>query len=38
MQGNHTQVEGLDTAMRDAQAALDHVLFKHASAVQYAAL
>ncbi|KAL1792365.1 hypothetical protein ACET3X_008872 [Alternaria dauci] len=38
MQGNHTQVEGLDTATRDAQAALDHVLFKHASAVQYAAL
>ncbi|KAH7392656.1 CENP-Q, a CENPA-CAD centromere complex subunit-domain-containing protein [Pyrenochaeta sp. MPI-SDFR-AT-0127] len=38
MQGNHTQVEGIDEAMRNAQAALDDVLFRHASAQQYAAL
>ncbi|KAG9185745.1 hypothetical protein G6011_07076 [Alternaria panax] len=38
MQGNHAQIEGLDTAMRDAQAALDDVLFRHAGAAQYAVL
>ncbi|KAF1940660.1 hypothetical protein EJ02DRAFT_379329 [Clathrospora elynae] len=38
MQGNHAQVEGLDEGMRDAQAALDDILFRSASAAQYAAL
>jgi len=37
MQGNHAQVEGLATAMGDARAALDDVLFRHANAAQYAA-
>jgi hypothetical protein len=37
-QGNHAQVEGVDDAMQDAQAALDEVLFRHASAQQYAVL
>lgn len=38
MQGNHTQVEGIDEAIRDAQAAVDDLLFSHASAQQYTAL
>ncbi len=38
MQGNHTQVEGIDVAMLDAQVALDEVVFRHANAQQYAAL
>jgi hypothetical protein len=38
MQGNHEQVGGIDAGMRSAQVALDDVLFKHASAEQYAAL
>ena len=38
MQGNHEQVAGIDEAMRDAQTALDEVLFKQASAQQYDAL
>ncbi|KAF1835985.1 hypothetical protein BDW02DRAFT_521969 [Decorospora gaudefroyi] len=38
MQGNHAQVDGLDKAMGDARAALDDVLFRTASAAQYAAL
>ncbi|KAF2829947.1 hypothetical protein CC86DRAFT_317329 [Ophiobolus disseminans] len=38
MQGNHAHVEGIDEAMRDAQAAVDDVLFRHASAQQYAIL
>jgi hypothetical protein len=38
MQGNHTHIEGINGAMRDAQAALDDVLFRHASAQQYATL
>lgn len=38
MQGNHEQVAGLDEAMRDAGAALDGVLYRRASAPQYAAL
>ncbi|KAF2848840.1 hypothetical protein T440DRAFT_469909 [Plenodomus tracheiphilus IPT5] len=38
MQGNHAQVKGIDEALSRAQAALDDVLFRHASAVQYAAL
>jgi hypothetical protein len=35
MQGNHEQVHGIDAAVREAQAALDEVLFKHASPQQY---
>lgn len=38
MQGNHAHVEGIDGAIRDAQAALDDVLFRHASAQQYTTL
>jgi hypothetical protein len=38
MQGNHVQVEGIDEALREAQAALDDMVFKHASAQQYDAL
>lgn len=38
MQGNHVQVEGLGTAMGDAQAALDDILFRHANAAVYANL
>lgn len=38
MQGNHEQVAGISEAMRNAEAALDDVLFRHASARQYAAL
>jgi hypothetical protein len=38
MQGNHAQVDGISEAMQDAHAVLDNVLFKHASAQQYAAL
>ncbi|KAL1652741.1 hypothetical protein SLS61_004723 [Didymella pomorum] len=38
MQGNHAQIEGIDKAMAHAQTALDDVLFRHASAQQYAAL
>ncbi|KAH7075852.1 CENP-Q, a CENPA-CAD centromere complex subunit-domain-containing protein [Paraphoma chrysanthemicola] len=38
MQGNHAQVDGIDGAMRDAQAALDDVLFRHTSTQQYATL
>lgn len=38
MQGNHGQVEGINEAMTDAQAALDDVIFKQASVQQYAAL
>jgi hypothetical protein len=38
MQGNHAQVEDLDEAMGDAQAALDDILFRNASAAQYAGL
>ncbi|KAI4933441.1 uncharacterized protein J4E92_003108 [Alternaria infectoria] len=38
MQGNHTQVEGLDMTITDAQAVLDDVLFRHAGAAQYAAI
>lgn len=38
MQGNHAQVEGIDEAMAHARTALDNVLFRHASAQQYAAL
>jgi hypothetical protein len=34
MQGNHAQVEGIDMAVRHAQAALDDVLFKHVVAQQ----
>lgn len=38
MQGNHAQVGGIDKAIKHAQASLDDVLFKHASASHYAAL
>jgi hypothetical protein len=38
LQGNHAQVKGVEGAMMDAQAALDDVLFRHASAEQYAAV
>jgi|TARA_R110002003_G_scaffold9_36_gene687 hypothetical protein len=38
MQGNHAQIDGIDGAMRDAQAALDDVLFRHTRAQQYATL
>lgn len=38
LQGNHTQVEGIDEALRDAQTALDDVLYRHATTAQYAAL
>lgn len=36
LQGNHEQVAGIDAGLRNAQVALDDVLFKHASAEQYA--
>ena len=38
LQGNHAQVKGVEGAMMDAQAALDDVLYRHASAEQYAAV
>jgi hypothetical protein len=38
MQGNHAQVERLDEAIGDAQAALDDILFRNASTAQYAGL
>ncbi|KAL5114848.1 hypothetical protein ACEQ8H_007277 [Pleosporales sp. CAS-2024a] len=38
MQGNHIHVQGIDGALREAQTALDDVLFRHAGAQQYAAL
>lgn len=38
MQSNHAQIEGINEAMNDAQAALDSVLFKNTSAQQYAVL
>ncbi|KAL1606690.1 hypothetical protein SLS60_004097 [Paraconiothyrium brasiliense] len=38
MQGNHEQVGGMDVGIRNAQVALDDVLFKHASAEEYATL
>jgi hypothetical protein len=38
MQGNHAQVQGVDEAVKTAQAGLDNILFRHANAAQYAAL
>jgi hypothetical protein len=38
MQGNHAHVDGINGALREAQAALDDVLFRHAGAQQYATL
>jgi hypothetical protein len=38
LQGNHAHVDGVNGAIREAQAALDDVLYRHASAQQYAAL
>ncbi|KAH8730489.1 CENP-Q, a CENPA-CAD centromere complex subunit-domain-containing protein [Phaeosphaeriaceae sp. PMI808] len=37
MQGNHANVEGINESLRNTQAALDDVLFRHTSAQQYAA-
>lgn len=38
MQGNHTHVAGIDSAVREAQAALGDVLCRHASPRQYTAM
>lgn len=38
MQGNHTHVDGIRGALRDTQAALGEILFRNASAQQYATL
>ncbi|KAF1916888.1 CENP-Q, a CENPA-CAD centromere complex subunit-domain-containing protein [Ampelomyces quisqualis] len=38
MQGNHAHVDGINGALTEARAALDNVLFRHASAQQDAAL
>jgi hypothetical protein len=38
LQSNHTHVDGINGAIREAHAALDNVLYRHASAQQYAAL
>lgn len=38
MHNNHAQIEDIDEAMKDAHAALDDVLFRHATTQQYAAL
>jgi len=38
LQGNHAQIEGIDEAVRLAQAALDDVLFRHEDAQHGAAL
>jgi hypothetical protein len=35
MQASHSQVQGIENAMEDAQVALDDVLFKHTSPQQY---
>jgi hypothetical protein len=35
MQASHAQVQGIDNAMKDAQVALDDVLFKHMSPQLY---
>jgi hypothetical protein len=35
MQGNHAHVAGISGAMRDVHAALDDVMFRHASTQQY---
>jgi len=35
MQTSHAQVQGVENAMKDAQVALDDVLFKHTSPQQY---
>jgi len=34
MQGNHAQVDGIDEAVRHAQAALDSIVFKQSGAQQ----
>lgn len=34
MQGNHAQVDGIDEAVRHAQAALDDMVFRHSGAQQ----
>jgi hypothetical protein len=38
MRGNHAHVDGIDGALKEAQAALDNVLFRNASVQQYATL
>ena len=38
MQGNHEQVAGIEEGIREAQVALDDMLFKRASAEEYAGL
>jgi hypothetical protein len=38
MQGNHEQLDSIGLSMTDAQSALDDVLFKHSSVMQYATL
>ena len=38
LQGNHEQMLGVSAGVTRAQTALDNVLFKHASAQEYAAL
>ncbi|OCL12131.1 hypothetical protein AOQ84DRAFT_360907 [Glonium stellatum] len=35
MQANHSQIQGIENAMKDAQVALDNMLFKHMSPQQY---
>jgi hypothetical protein len=38
MRGNHVHVDGINGALKEAQAAVDNVLFRNASAQQYATL
>lgn len=38
MQGNHEQLDSIGLSMTDAQLALDDVLFRHGSVLQYATL
>ena len=38
MQGNHEQLDSIGLYMTDAQSALDDVLYRHSSALQYATL
>lgn len=38
MQGNHEQLDSIGLSMTDAQSALDDVLFRHSSVLQYATL
>lgn len=38
MQGNHEQLDSIGLSMTDAQSALDDVLFRYGSVLQYATL